>query len=277
MANIFQIKRGAHGGTTLADGELGLKTGEGKLYIGNDGENVGVVMDTELVAAIAEINSTIAGKAPASHTHTADQVGAVPKTGGAFTGGISAANLSLTDYGIPMEIGKYIDFHNPGSTSDSDGRLMIDGGNLQFNGQTVVHVGNIGGQSVNYANSANYANTAGNANALGGIGAGDFYRSGNKPFVTGSYLGNGGNQFINLGFTPSAVLIGSELRGFGSAYSGRSSGGLAATNVPVLDDSRQLSGHQIVIEITNGGFAVHHNTTPYANDSGDYYNYVAFK
>lgn len=80
MANIFQIKRGAHGGTTLADGELGLKTDEGKLYIGNGGANVGVVMDEELVAVKAELNGAIAGTAPANHTHTAAEVGARPST-----------------------------------------------------------------------------------------------------------------------------------------------------------------------------------------------------
>lgn len=167
MARKIQVRRGtAANMPVLADGEPGLQTDTGKLYVGNGGVNLSVAMGAELNAARTELNTAIEGKAPANHTHTADQVNAVPKTGGAFTGGIAAESLSLKDYGTPMEIGKYIDFHNPGSTSDNDGRLMIDGGSLQFNGQNVVHSGNIGGQSVNYAN------TSGNTNAVGGRAAG---------------------------------------------------------------------------------------------------------
>lgn len=36
------------------------------------------------------------------------------------------------DYGSPLEMGKYIDFHESGSSSDYDGRLYIDSGNLYF-------------------------------------------------------------------------------------------------------------------------------------------------
>ncbi len=36
------------------------------------------------------------------------------------------------DYGTPLEMGKYIDFHESGSSSDYDGRLYIDSGNLYF-------------------------------------------------------------------------------------------------------------------------------------------------
>lgn len=270
MARKIQVRRGtAANMPVLADGELGLQTDTGKLYIGCAGANVEVAMGAELINAIA-------GCAPASHTHTAAQVGLgnvdnisadqIRRGGGKHLAGQGASN-GYSFLGDGAE--------DTGMFSDSDGDLYFLQNGAKYSLQDFRTPD--GSKSVNYANSANYANTAGNANALGGVGAGEFYRSNNKPFVIGSYMGNGSNQFINLGFTPSAVLIGSELRGFGSAYNGRSSGGLAATNVPVLDDSRQLAGHQIVIEITNGGFTVHYNTTPYANDSGDYYNYVAFK
>ena len=43
------------------------------------------------------------------------------------------------------------------------------------------------------------------------------YTTGNKPFVTGSYTGNGSSDYrtINLGFRPSAVLISSSTPGAG--------------------------------------------------------------
>ena len=43
------------------------------------------------------------------------------------------------------------------------------------------------------------------------------YTTGNKPFVTGSYTGNGSSSYrtINLGFRPSAVLISSSTPGAG--------------------------------------------------------------
>lgn len=75
----IQIKRGTAANTpTLADGELGLQTDAGKLVIGNGGANLGVAMDNDLNTAKGELNAAIAGKAPANHTHTADQVGARP-------------------------------------------------------------------------------------------------------------------------------------------------------------------------------------------------------
>ena len=58
------------------------------------------------------------------------------------------------------------------------------------------------------------ADAAGNAAA--GLAA-IAYTTGNKPFVTGSYTGNGSSDYrtINLGFRPSAVLISSSTPGAG--------------------------------------------------------------
>lgn len=75
----IQIKRGTAANTPpLADGELGLQTDAGKIVVGNKGANLGIAMDKDLNTAKTELNAAIAGRAPASHTHTADQVGARP-------------------------------------------------------------------------------------------------------------------------------------------------------------------------------------------------------
>ena len=54
--------------------------------------------------------------------------------------------------------------------------------------KTVIHSGNIGSQSVNYANSAGHANSAGNAGTLGGIPR----NYGQAPFGTIPSIGNDG-------------------------------------------------------------------------------------
>ena len=42
------------------------------------------------------------------HGVTAAQVGAMPVAGGAFAGHVSMPSLTLTNYGVPLEIGQYL-------------------------------------------------------------------------------------------------------------------------------------------------------------------------
>ena len=59
MNDVIKIKRGS-GTSTLADGELGFKTGEEALYIGADGKNI-KLCDAELEQRIkAYIDSQVA-------------------------------------------------------------------------------------------------------------------------------------------------------------------------------------------------------------------------
>lgn len=58
---------------------------------------------------------------------TPSSIGAVAKSGDTMTGVLAVPVLKLTDYGTPIEIGQYIDFHRYGSTSDYDFRMMLDG------------------------------------------------------------------------------------------------------------------------------------------------------
>ena len=98
----------------------------------------------------------------------------MPKSGGAFTGSVTFANGTWNVVGDDAAIGDYnaagmlglkscnnnipgIGFHNSAGTLL--GRLQSNGSTLQWNDQTIIHSGNIGSQSVNYANSAGNANT----------------------------------------------------------------------------------------------------------------------
>ena len=43
------------------------------------------------------------------------------------------------DYGTPLEMSKYIDFHEPGSSKDYDGRLYINNGTLVFDNTSTTY------------------------------------------------------------------------------------------------------------------------------------------
>ena len=58
---------------------------------------------------------------------------------------------------------------------------------------SAINTGNIGSQSVNYANSSNYANSAGNSNSVGGM-----------PFVNQD---GGGNKAFYFGFDGGANTV----------------------------------------------------------------------
>ena len=178
----IQIKRGTAANTpVLAEGELGLQTDAGRLYVGSGGENLGVAMGRELDAAKAELNQAIAGRAPASHTHTAQEVGARPVTwvpSKAEVGLGSVDNVSAND--IRRGGGKHLAGQGTGGGysftgdsgedtcmfSDADGELYFMKNGQRFNSQDFFTPD--GSKSVNYANSANYANGAGNSDMVDG-------------------------------------------------------------------------------------------------------------
>lgn len=98
-----------------------------------------------------------------------------------------------------------------------------------------------------------------------------------KPdIIVGTYTGDGvRNRIINLGFTPKAVIVSSQCRGFGNqGFSGRDSGGLTVTNGPQY---RDIGNSLIYLNIVSNGFLVDDNTTVYVNTSGINYNYLAVR
>lgn len=92
--------------------------------------------------------------------------------------------------------------------------------------------------------------------------------------VVGSYSGNGAeSQTIELGFTPTAVLVASRHYGFmggGTVY-----GGLARPELSV----HSWQGSQAVLEIVEDGFRVffRSDNNIYANLSGEGYSYLAIR
>ena len=96
------------------------------------------------------------------------------------------------------------------------------------------------------------------------------YTTGNKPFVAGSYTGNGSSSYrtINLGFRPSAVLIGcSKATGVG--------------NDPVFFSSGNVEGLYEEFRITDNGFEVKDGVATssnyWLNTNGQVYDYIVFR
>ena len=148
----------------------------------------------------ASVNAHTANRSN-PHGVTAAQVGAMPVAGGAFAGHVSMPSLTLTNYGVPLEIGQFLDFHFPGSVADYNGRLHLGTDGHLYWGSTPLSVPDA-------QKSVAYAASAGNANTLGGLPASNFYTAANAPVVVGTYTGDGAEErLINLGFTPKAVLV----------------------------------------------------------------------
>ena len=89
-------------------------------------------------------------------------------------------------------------------------------------------------------------------------------------YTMGSYTGNGSTQNIHLGFRPRFVII------FGDQSSSLSNG--SPTYVAIA--SEQISSQRLFM--TDEGFRVvkvgeSNRTFPRANDSGIYYNFIAFR
>jgi hypothetical protein len=103
----------------------------------------------------------------------------------------------------------------------------------------------------------------------------------NKPYVTGSYTGNGAeSRFINLGFTPSAVLLYSKdgLTRDDTAFGG----GLALSN----NDCRikNSKGEFPIVSIVSNGFNVYDNSKDESvsyyicsNQNNETFMYIAYR
>lgn len=101
------------------------------------------------------------------------------------------------------------------------------------------------------------------------------YSSANKPYIAGSYTGNGGTQTVDLGFKPRFLVIS---RGFDKGDYSADYALFAGT--PEQIDSWMAK----VVSITDTGFTVKmatYNTSTcpqlWLNTSGKTYSYIAFR
>ncbi len=221
-------------------------------------------------AATAELNAHTANRSN-PHGVTAAQVGAMPVAGGAFAGHVSMPSLTLTNYGVPLEIGQMLDFHFPGSVADYNGRLYLGADGHLYWGSTPLSLPDA-------QKSVAYAASAGNANTLGGLPASNFYTAANAPVVVGTYTGDGAKERrINLGFTPRAVLVMHK-----GVISGQDPtiayGGLAVAGSPACVDPR-YGNYSVLVDTY--GFVVYNSEasggSARANLNVHYYNYIAFR
>jgi len=105
-----------------------------------------------------------------------------------------------------------------------------------------------------------------------------------KSFISGSYTGDGSaSRLINLGFTPSAVLI-FPTGGIWHINSYYSDSGLAVQNSPAGSVAADDSLFHFLVAVTTGGFYVGYHSwyvsTTWSisnNSTGNTYNYIAFR
>ena len=101
------------------------------------------------------------------------------------------------------------------------------------------------------------------------------YSSANKPYIAGSYTGNGGTQTVDLGFKPRFLVIS---RGFDK-------GDYSADYALFAGTPEQIASWMAkVVSITDTGFTVKmatYNTSTcpqlWLNTSGKTYSYIAFR
>lgn len=101
------------------------------------------------------------------------------------------------------------------------------------------------------------------ANALA-----DAYTPSNKPYVIGTYTGNGyGTQTITIGFPPSIAIISGEV------YTTEEVPGMQHTVIATA------SSPNMVYSTTDTGFTVHMSGSykPLLNTNGRKYRYIAFR
>ena len=101
------------------------------------------------------------------------------------------------------------------------------------------------------------------ANALA-----DAYTPSNKPYVIGTYTGNGyGTQTITIGFPPSIAIISGEV------YTTEEVPGMQYTVIATA------SSPNMVYSTTETGFTVHMSGSykPLLNTNGRKYRYIAFR
>lgn len=161
-------------------------------------------LDQAILAAIeTAVSRSVAQLAAKYHAgqHATDgadpitpaDIGALSLTGGNIDGDVNVAGavkagyFSQSNYGIPNEVGQYIDMHMAGSTADYDGRLFLDSQKkLYFK---------------HYGSAANRLLTTE-----------DFDASGAAKILTGTYEGADahGPQYpctIECGFAPKAAIV----------------------------------------------------------------------
>ena len=88
-----------------------------------------------------------------------------------------------------------------------------------------------------------------------------------KPYVTGSYTGNGGKLEINLGFKPRFVITVSMRSHYASGQPN------SWTHYFAMSGGN-LQGEQLML--TSNGFSVSGTNWPNTCDSGRIYDYIAF-
>ena len=92
------------------------------------------------------------------------------------------------------------------------------------------------------------------------------YTPDNKPFVIGTYTGNGDTQTIDLGFRPTALIVG---------Y-----GGIIMTNFNSLITCGSVKPYEGALDFTDNGFTVTaagDGRTIQLNGSGYVYDYIALR
>ena len=105
------------------------------------------------------------------HDVTAEQTGAVKKSGDTMTGALVAPKLVLTNYDEALEVGRFIDMHLNGSNADFDGRLhLAPDGSLLYSKEVginyeVIHSGNLSTHVVSKIATGSYVGT-GNVGSL---------------------------------------------------------------------------------------------------------------
>lgn len=229
--------------------------------------------------AVSALSSTLANYALSSSLASY-----LPLSGGSLSGSLTFANGTWNNVGDDVAIGDYnaagslgikslnndtpnIGFHN--SSGTLLGTLTANGTTLQWSSNTIIHSGNIGSQSVNYATSAGNATTASRlANSVTLWGQ-SFDGSGN---VDGSLYANGtiasssrlrvnaSGSTANFGFLKAETY--STNRGIlhiGSNYGATTN--IDATNADVVSISmyrgcvgvgRQFTGAELYSNYSNG-------------------------
>ena len=118
------------------------------------------------------------------------------------------------------------------------------------------------------ASAVNIANFAKSTATAAQQAAGNAYSPDNKPYVVGSFIGNGGTKEINLGFRPSLVLICSDQMASNSV----AAGSRIAMSAGGVNTQR--------IAITKTGFRVTYTSSvpfPTINYANGTFDYIAFR
>ncbi len=175
------------------DGQGGQPTW---LWGSNDGQNMYVWNPSNFSVNYA----TSAGNSATTSQNTFDRIGVGQAANGNYR------IITSGDY-----------YANAGGNYWAEGRFK------QYRGSgtwyDVIDSGNIGDQSVNYANSAGSASNASNADALGGIGVGGFLRDDGWNTYPGQDANSQGTMRSDFTYSNNAPFTGELIRFGASGYS----------------------------------------------------------